>query len=127
MQRHDTDYAMMPPVLQSNVDMPWELRMEEYPKLWQNKIYTTWKVGCPGEEVGLAMTFVSMSCREFDSHWLAFDIADAVAIWYPASRVDDIDDSNESTCEAAEDDGNEDDSDDEDVDAPAQNGDRNCH
>ena len=45
-----------------------------------------------------------------------FDIADAAAIQYLASRVDDIDDSDESASEAAEDDGNEDDSDDEDVD-----------
>ena len=41
------------------------------------------------------------------------DIADTAAIWYPASREDNID---ESTGEVAEDDGNEDDSDDEDVD-----------
>ena len=67
MQRHDTDYAMLPPALQSNVDVPLELCMEEYPKLWQNSTYTTWKAGCPRVEVGLAMTFVSMSCREFDS------------------------------------------------------------
>ena len=91
---HDTDYAMLPPVLQSNMDMPWELRMEEYPKLWQNSIYTTWKAGCPGLDVGLAMTFVSMSRREFDSGQLALDIADTAAIWYLASRVNDIDDGN---------------------------------
>ena len=117
MWHHDTDYAMLPPALQSNMDVPWELRMEEYPKLWQNKIYTTWKAGCPGVEVGLAMTFVSMSHREFDSGQLALDIADTAAIWYPVSRVDDIDDGDESTGEVAEDDSNEDDSDDEDVDA----------
>ena len=113
---HDTDYIMLPPVLQSNEDMPWELHMEEYPKLWQNKIYTTWKAGCLGVEVGLAMTFVSMSRREFDSSQLVLDIADTAAIQYPASRVDDIDDGNESTGEVAENDGNEDDSNDEDVD-----------
>ena len=107
---------MLPPALWSNVDVPWELCMEEYPKLWQNEIYTTWKAGCPGVEVGLAMTFVSMSRREFDSSRLTLDIADTVAIWYPVSRVDDIDDSNKSTGEVAEDEGDEDDSDDEDVD-----------
>ena len=90
--------------------------MEEYPKLWQNSIYTTWKAGCPGVEVGLAMTFVSMSCKEFDSGRLVLDIADTAAIRYPASRVDDVDDGDESTGEAAEDDNDEDDSDDEDVD-----------
>ena len=116
MQCHDMDHAMLPPALQSNVDVPWELCMEKYPKLWQNSIYTTWKAGCPGVEVGLPMTFVSTSRREFDSSWLALDIANTVAIWYPASRVDNIDNGNESTGEAAEDDGNEDDSDDEDVD-----------
>ena len=113
---HDMNYAMMPLALQSNADVPWELHIEEYPKLWRNEIYTTWKVGCPWEEVGLAMTFVSMSHREFDSHRLAFNIADAAAIRYPALRVDDIDDSDESTGEVAEDDGDEDDFDDEDVD-----------
>ena len=59
------------------------------------------------------MTFVSMSCREYDSHRLTFDIAHAAAIRYPASQMDDGD---ESTGEVAEDDSDEDDSDDEDVD-----------
>ena len=90
--------------------------MEEYPKQWQNSIYTSWKAGCSGVEVGLAMTFVSMSRREFDSGSLVLDIADMAAIQYPASRVDDIDDSNEATGEAAEDDDDEYDSNDEDVD-----------
>ena len=88
--------------------------MEEYPKLWQNSIYTTWKAGSPGVEVGLAMTFVSTSCREFDSSRLALDLADTAAIQYPVSRVDNIDDGDESTGEVMED--YEDDSDDEDVD-----------
>ena len=87
--------------------------MEEYPKLWQNSIYTTWKAGCPRIEVGLAITFVSMSRREFDSGRLTLDIADMAAIRYPTSRVDDGD---ESTGEAAEDDNDEIDSNDEDVD-----------
>ena len=90
--------------------------MEEYPKLWQNEIYTTWKAGCPGVEVGLAMTFVSMSHREFDSGQLTLHIADTAAIRYPALRVDNIDDGDKSTGEVAEDDSDEDDSDDEDVD-----------
>ena len=67
---------MLPPALRSNVDVPWELHMEEYPKLWQNEINTTWKAGCPRVEVGLAMTFVSRSHREFDSGQLALDLAD---------------------------------------------------
>ena len=116
MWHHDMDYSMMPPALRSNVDVPWELCMEEYPKLWQNEIYTTWKAGSPRVEVGLAMTFISTSRREFDSHRLVFDIADAAAIWFLASSVDNVDNSNESTGEAAEDDSDEDDSNDEDVD-----------
>ena len=39
-----------------------------------------------------------------------------MAIWYLASRVDDVDDGDKSTGEVAEDDGDEDDSDDEDAD-----------
>ena len=116
MWHHDMDYAMLPPALRFNMDVPWELCMEQYLKLWQNSIYTTWKAGCPGIEVGLAMTFVSMSHREFDSGRLVLDIADMVAIRCPVSRVDDVDDGDESTGEAAEDDDDEDDSDDEDVD-----------
>ena len=113
MRRHNTDYAMLPLALRSNMDVPWELCMEEYPKLWQNEIYTTWKAGYPGVEVGLAMTFVSMCCREFNSSQLTLDIADMAAIWYPALRVDD---GKESAGEVVEDDGDEDDSNDEDVD-----------
>ena len=109
MQCHDTDYAMLPPALWSNLDVPWDLHMEEYPKLWQNSIYTTWKAGYPGVEVGLAMTFISTSHREFDSSRLALDIADKTAIWYPVSKVDDIDNGDDSTSDAAEDDNNEDD------------------
>ena len=44
------------------------------------------------------------------------DIADMAAIRYPVSRVDDIEDGDESTGEVAEDDSDEDDSNDEDVD-----------
>ena len=117
MQHHDTDYAMMPPALRSNLDVPWDLCMEEYPKLWWNSIYTTWKAGFPGEEVGLAMTLVSTSCREFDSGQLMLDISDGAAIWYPASKVDNEDNNrDESTGDVAEDDDDEDDSDDDDLD-----------
>ena len=67
-------------------------------------------------EVGLAMTFISTSCREFDSGRLVLDIADGVAIRYPASKVDDIDDGDESTGDAVEDDDDEDDSNDDNLD-----------
>ena len=112
---HNMDYAMLSLALRSNVDVPLELHMEEYPKLWQNATYTTWKAGCPRVEVGLAMTFVSTSRREFNSGQLMSDIADTAAIQYLALRVDDVD-NGKSTGEAAEDDDDEDDSDDEDVD-----------
>ena len=109
---HDTDYAMLPPALRSYLDVPWDLRMEGCPKLWWNSIYTTWKAGSPGAEVSLAMTFISTSHKELDSGWLALDIADRAAIWYPASKVDNNDDGDESTGDKVEDNNNEDDSDD---------------
>ena len=116
MRCHDTDYTMMPLALRSNLDVPWDLCMEEYPKLWQNSIYTTWKVGFPREEVGLALTFVSTSRRDFDSGQLVLDISDGTAIQYPALKVDDKDNSNESDFDAPEDNNDEDDSDDDYLD-----------
>ena len=65
--------------------------MEEYLKLWQNSTYITWKAGFPGEEVNIAMTFVSVSRREFDTRQLVIDISDVMAIWYLVSKVDDND------------------------------------
>ena len=115
MQRHDTDYAVMPPVLQSNLEVPWDLCMEEYPKLWWNSTYITWKTGFPGEEVGLAMTFISTNCREFNSGQLVLDISDGTAIWYPASKVDDEDSKgDESMGDVAENNDDDDDTEDED-------------
>ena len=116
MRCHDTDFAMMPLALRSNLAVPWDLRMEEYPKLWQNAIYITWKAGSPIEEVGLSMTFISTSCREFDSSWLVLDISDDTAIRYPASKVDDDKDGNGSTGDAVEDDDDEDDSEQDELD-----------
>ena len=116
MRCHDTDYAMLPLALRSNLDVPWDLRMEEYSKLWWNSIYTTWKAGSPRVEVGLAMTFVSTSRREFDSCQLALDITDRAAIRYPALKVDDVEDGDESTGDVAEDDDNEDDCDNDGLD-----------
>ena len=62
------------------------------------------------------MIFVSTSRKEFDSGRLALDIADMAAIWYPVTRVEDIDDGDKTTGEVVEDDDDEDDSNDEDVD-----------
>ena len=109
----DTDYAMMPPALQPSFEVPWDLCMEEYPKLWQNSTYITWKAGFPGEEVSIAMTFISTNRREFDTHRLVIDISDGTAIWYPALKVDKKDsDGDESMGDAVEDD--DDDTEDED-------------
>ena len=110
------DYAMLPPALWSNLDVPWDLCMEEYPKLWRNSIYTTWKVGFPGVEVSLAMTFISTSHREFDSSRLRLDIAVSMAIRYLVSKVDNNDDGDESTGDVAEDNDDEDDSDNDGLD-----------
>ena len=89
MRHFDTDYAMIPPALQTRMEVPWDLCMEEYPKLWWNSIFTTWKAGSPSEDVSLAMTFISTSCREFNARRLALDLSYKMAIWYPASKVDD--------------------------------------
>ena len=62
------------------------------------------------------MTFISISHREFDSGRLVLDISDRVAIWYPASKVDDNEDGNKSTGDVVEDDDDKDDSDDDDLD-----------
>ena len=35
---HDTEYAIMPLVLQCSLVIPWDLHMEDFPKLWQNSI-----------------------------------------------------------------------------------------
>ena len=71
----------------------------------------------PGEEVGLAMTFVSTSHREFNSGRLVLDISDETAIWHPSSKVDDKDgEGDKSTGDAAEDNDDEDDSDEDDLD-----------
>ena len=120
MRHREMDYAMMPSALRSNLEVPWDLHMEEYPKLWRNSIYTSWKTGFPGEEVGLAMTFISTSHREFNSGRLVLDVSDSTAIWYLASKVDDHDDTDEYTGGAVEDDDEEDDLDDDDLDEDLQ-------
>ena len=59
MQWHDMEYAIMPPALWCSLVIPWEIRMEEFPKLWQNTTYITCKVGTPDQDVGLAMKLVT--------------------------------------------------------------------
>ena len=95
---HNTDYAMMPPALQPSVEVPWDIHMEEFLKLWWNTTYISWKVGCPGGEVSIAITLVSTSHREFDFHRLVVDISDETAIRYPVLKVDE-DSESDSTVE----------------------------
>ena len=68
MRRHNTEYAIMSPVLQSSMSMLWDLQMEDFPKLWQNSVYIMWKQGFPSEDVGLAMTLVTTSRTEYDTN-----------------------------------------------------------
>ena len=109
---HDTDYVMMPPALRPNVEVPWDLHMEEFPKLWWNTTYINWKAGCPSVEVGVTMTLVSTNHQDYDSRRLVLDISDAMAIWYLASTVDE-ESGSDGTAEGDKDEGDEDDSDDE--------------
>ena len=120
MWHHDMDYAMMPPVLRPNMEVPWDIRMEEFPKLWQNSTYISWKVGCPGEEVSIVMTLVSTNCREFDSQRLVVDISDATAIWYPALKVDEDSGSDSTVVDDNNDDDDDDSDDEEDLDEELQ-------
>ena len=53
------DYTIMPLALQPNAEVPWDICMEEFPKLWQNSTYISWKTGCPGEEVSITLTLIS--------------------------------------------------------------------
>ena len=120
MWHHDMDYAMIPPVLRPNVEVPLDTCMEEFPKLWQNTTYRSWKAGCPSEEVGIAMTLVSTNHREFDSQRLVVDISDAMTIWYPALNVDE-DSGGDSTVVGHDIDDNKDDiNDKEDLDEELQ-------
>ena len=115
MWRHNTDYTMMLPVLQSSLEVPWDLCMEEYPKLWRNSTYITWKAGFPGEEVSIAMTFISTNCRELDTRWLVIDISDGTASEYPVLKVDDEDgEGDKSMDDVVEDDYSDDDTEGED-------------
>ena len=107
MQHHDTDYAMMPPALQPNVEVPLDICMEEFPKLWQNTTYISWKAGCPSKEVSIAMMLVSTKHREFDSQRLVVDISDAMAIWYPVLNINE-DSGSDSMAVGNNDDDNED-------------------
>ena len=87
--------------------------MEEYPKLWENEVFMTWKAGSPGVDVCLAMNFVGTCRTEYDALRIILDISDAMIIHYPAAQVDE-EDAGDSTGEIPDDD------DDDDVDEDIQ-------
>ena len=94
--------------------------MEEYPRLWENEVFMTWKVGSPGVDVGLAMNFVSTCCMEYNTQRIILDISDATIIHYPAAQVDEEDAGNSTGEIPDDDDDDDDDNDDDDVDEDIQ-------
>ena len=117
IRHHNTDYAMMPPAFCTSLMLPWEIRMEEYSKLWENEVFMMWKAGSPGANVGLAMNFVHTCHTEYDTQRMILDISDATIIRYLAARVD-KEDAGNSTGEIPDDD--DDDDNDDDVDEDIQ-------
>ena len=117
IRHHNTDYAMMPPVFHTSLMLPWEIQMEEYPTLWENEVFMTWKAGSPGVNVGLAMNFVCTCPMEYDTQKMILDISDATIIHYLLAQVDE-EDVGDSTREIPDDDN--DDEDDDDVDKDIQ-------
>ena len=85
---HNTDYAMMPPAFQTSLMLPWEIRMEEYSKLWENEVFMMWKAGSQGVDVSLAMNFICTCRAEYDAQRMILDISDATIICYLAAQVD---------------------------------------
>ena len=115
--RHNTDYAMMPPVFRTSLMLPWEIRMEEYSKLWENEVFVMWKAGSLGVDVGLAMNFICTCRSKYDAQRMILDISDVMIICYPVAQVDE-EDVGDSTGEIP--DNNNDDDDDYDVDEGIQ-------
>ena len=105
------NYAMMPPAFHTSLMLPWEIRMEEYSKLWENEVFMTWKAGSLGIDVSLAMNFVCTCHTEYNAQRMILDISDATIIPYPAAQVDEEDAGN-STGEIPDDDDDDDDDDD---------------
>ena len=113
---HYVEYAIMPPALWSSVSMPWDLRMEDFLKLWQNSICITWKQGFPGEDVGLAMTLVATCHMEFNTKQMVLDLSDKAIIKYLALKVDDNEvDGNNDTSMAGDGESKDDSSDSDDI------------
>ena len=108
IQCHNTDYAMIPLAFRTSLMLPWEIRMEEYSKLWENEAFMMWKAGSPGVNVGLAMNFVCTCHMEYDTQRIILDISDVTIIHYPGAQVDEEDVGN-STREIPGDDDDDDD------------------
>ena len=82
--------------------------MEEHPKLWENEMFMTWKVGSLGVNVGVAMNFIRTCRTEYNTQRIILDISDATIIHYPAAQVDE-EDVGDSTGEIVDNDDNDDD------------------
>ena len=114
IRHHNIDYTMMPLVFCTSLMLPWETRMEEHPKLWENEMFMMWKAGSLGVDVSVAMNFIHTCCTEYDAQKIILDISDATIIHHPAAQVDEEDVGN-STGEIADDDDDDDDDVDEDI------------
>ena len=93
--------------------------MEQYPKLWENEVFMTWKAGSPGVDVSLAMNFVGTCRVEYDTQRIILDISNVTIIHYPAAQVDG-EDAGDSTGKKPNDDNDNDDDEDNDVDKDIQ-------
>ena len=67
IRRHNTNYAMMPPAFRTSLMIPWEIRMEQYSKLWENEVFVMWKAGSPGVDVGHLHMPYGVRCPENDT------------------------------------------------------------
>ena len=97
--------------------LPWEIRMEEYSKLWENEVFVMWKAGSLEVDVGPAMNLICTCHMEYDAQRMILDISDAMIIRYLVAQVDE-EDVGDSTGEIPDD--NDDDDDDDDVDEDIQ-------
>ena len=51
----------MPPAFHTSLMLPWEIRMEEYSKLWENEVFVTWKAG--SQAIGSCSAMHTSSCN----------------------------------------------------------------
>ena len=84
----DAEFAIMPPALRHLCLVPWEIGMEQVPKLWQNITYIMWKAGAPDQKVSLVLTIVTTNCKEYNSKKIVVGISNEALIKYPESKLD---------------------------------------